>query len=941
METVAGFMGPEYEIARVETSSEAMSYIYDSNQKIALIMVCLGQNVGQGIAFIKELHLQGVTNTVPVIAIGRDVTDRQIDDVYTNGAYDYLDLSLDLTRGAMRIKNTINAFMRLRAKEQKMAETDLLTGALTLPGLRRRFMELVAENPKDMVVVIYMDIKNFKMFNAVFGFDVGNYLLKYWCETIKKYSSDRDMLCRITGDQMVLVVPERGEEEHSNYFDRVLAEVQNPFADEFGDYKINIMTGVYYYYPTMERGETFDEIIGYAKHAQRTIKDHEESSYAIYDDEMWAQTQRKVELNGHLEAGIANGELMVYMQPQYNIITNEMIGAECLCRWQHETLGWVSPGEFIPALEESGKIYKCDQFVWETSCKYLRKWLDEGKRFSLSVNISRADIKYAEDLPTEFMNLLEKYDLEPDMLRIEITESACMDKTTPLNELLERFSELGFTVEMDDFGSGYSSLNMLHEVDVDIIKLDMGFLRDEDNSGKGGSIVNAMVKMAHVLGVRVLAEGVENKSQVDFLKNIGCLMVQGYYYSKPLSLEEFEKLAFSESKIAQIQEEFDKFQQFNIQELFDRNSSGFFIMNYCMGPAVLFENANHKFRPVVMNDKFCELIQWSRDAVESERNSIFGNFSEKNQKVLAGLIMKAYTGVQAKDYFYSVEMDKYIELSVRMISEEENQKLYFAEMADVTDQKKLEHKVNELVKKLQTMMEVPGLTICDYDVVNDELQVTFNRDDGTVMETNVAHFKENIANIGLIHKDFVESYREALEHTIATGLYNSALVRAMEESGQYHLCKFHFCPIVDDDGKVYRVVGRAEQIQEQESDSYFEGLPVGTFRYQADGEQKFDYVSKNLLRMLGFGSEREFRDFYKDSFLNFVHPEDLTRVLGEITEQTTTSKNDFCEYRVPLPNGDYKWVYDRGTLIVDEQGNRWFYVAISDVDEYRKNLTEV
>jgi EAL domain-containing protein (putative c-di-GMP-specific phosphodiesterase class I) len=204
-------------------------------------------------------------------------------------------------------------------------------------------------------------------------------------------------------------------------------------------------------------------------------------------------------------------------------------------------LGWISPGEFIPVLEEAGLIYELDSFVWERVCQDLKRWKEQGKNIPVSVNLSRCDSRDNSDIPEHFNKLVKTYGISPDQLRIEITETAYVENAELLIRTTERLKELGFQVEMDDFGSGYSSLHMLKEVPVDRLKLDLYFLTETGDADKGRIIIDHVIQMGNALGMGIIAEGVENSAQAASLHKIGCSYMQGFYFYKPMPVEMFEE----------------------------------------------------------------------------------------------------------------------------------------------------------------------------------------------------------------------------------------------------------------------------------------------------------------------------------------------------------------------------------------------------------------
>lgn len=314
------------------------------------------------------------------------------------------------------------------------------------------------------------------------------------------------------------------------------------------NYSVEIAAGIYKLKPEDMSNPNINQMIDWANVAQKSVKNISGNQLGIFGKEMWHKQWRELVISQSIESALENGEISVWLQPQFNFVTNKIIGAEALCRWTHNSLGWISPGEFIPILERTGQISQLDYYIWEQACKLMRKWLDQGSFIpvSVSVNISRIDL-LDDKIDNRLVGLLEKYNIPASMLRLEITESAYMSKPEVLIDIVNKLHELGFTVEMDDFGSGFSSLNMLKEVQVDVLKMDLRFLQNQDNSegGKGRKIIKAVIRMAHELTIPVIAEGVETKQQALFLSSVGCALMQGYYFSKPLKVPEFEKLVKS------------------------------------------------------------------------------------------------------------------------------------------------------------------------------------------------------------------------------------------------------------------------------------------------------------------------------------------------------------------------------------------------------------
>jgi len=286
---------------------------------------------------------------------------------------------------------------------------------------------------------------------------------------------------------------------------------------------------------------TVHEMVENAKIAVDLIKGTDKY-FEMYTDEIKNAGSRKVDICKVLDSSLQDGSISIYLQPQYDNDRN-ITGAEALCRWNHKRLGFISPGEFIPILEDENLITKLDKFVWKEACKTLSKWKNnpEYKLVPISINVSRIDIEQI-DVVTVLQELCDKYNIERNLLKVEITESAYVDDETNIIIFTSNLIENGFIVEMDDFGSGYSSLNMLKSYPLNVCKLDLKFLNDNSQQEKSQIVISSVIDMVRKLGIEVIAEGVETQEQFNLLKSYGCQFYQGFLFSKPIPVEDFEKL---------------------------------------------------------------------------------------------------------------------------------------------------------------------------------------------------------------------------------------------------------------------------------------------------------------------------------------------------------------------------------------------------------------
>lgn len=415
-----------------------------------------------------------------------------------------------------------------------LATYDELTGIYNKQAFYTKTKEMLLDNPDKNFDLLRINIERFKVLNDLFGESTGDKLLRYIGKFLKEINLPLCVSGRLYADNFV-VCYEAGKGD-SRRMINTLQMVADSFAINnrtilsFGLYRID------------DKTLPVSVMCDRANMALWKAKGNFKNPYCEYDEKMRQQVLKEQKIINAMEKAIQNKEFTLYLQPKYNIEKGTIIGAEALVRWISQENGFISPGDFIPVFENNGFVYEVDKFIWEESCRYLRKWLDEGREVHpISVNVSRIDL-YDPKLVKHLVDLREKYQLPSQYLELEITESAYTEDPEQIITITRQLREAGFVILMDDFGTGYSSLNMLKDIQIDVLKLDMGFLKSSDYSAKGGNILTAILKMAESLKMQTIAEGVETKEQVEFLKSIGCKYVQGFYYSKPLPVGEFEKL---------------------------------------------------------------------------------------------------------------------------------------------------------------------------------------------------------------------------------------------------------------------------------------------------------------------------------------------------------------------------------------------------------------
>ena len=413
-------------------------------------------------------------------------------------------------------------------KDRYDATHDSLTGLYSREYLYERIRKTVDANPDRTYMICFLDINDFKMVNDVFGREFGDYALKCVADSLRRDLGPECLYGRLSGDTFGMCIPKE------NFAPEIAVAALSRFtiSRDGAEFHLIIHQGVY---EVAERSIEVPDMFDRASMALESIKDEYNVQLAVYDDAMrdsalWAQR-----IAGELPEAIRTGQLRPYLQA----IVNEkgrVVGAEALARWIHPTEGFLAPYRFIPTLEKNGMIAQVDRHMWRCACEILTKWKDND--LFISINVSPKDF-YFMDVVKELTGLVREYGVEPARLRVEITETVMMTDEAKRIEILKALREAGFIVEMDDFGSGYSSLNMLKDMPVDVVKIDMAFLRKTEDDARARTILSSIMQMTNSLKLSSISEGVETAEQFMNLRDMGCGMFQGYYFAKPMAVEDF------------------------------------------------------------------------------------------------------------------------------------------------------------------------------------------------------------------------------------------------------------------------------------------------------------------------------------------------------------------------------------------------------------------
>ncbi len=476
------------------------------------------------------------------------------DDLEVDGKIKHFNILLNTMRdskgrrvGSYMVFSDISREIEMIEKEKYHSTHDFLTGFYNRSTFFKEMEAVINKEPNVQRYMVCTNIKNFKMLNDRFGSEYGDRILKMQACVLRDLlrlvgggkiidgSKATDCLVgRISGDRFGIFV-RKDSFDIDDFCNRTIKIQQ---AGGIGKYKLRILVGIYEISEESIASDSVYSMYDKANLSIKNVSDEIAKMVYFYDSALMEQLNHERKIIGMFDKAMEDGEFCMFLQPQVSSKTKKAVGAEALVRW-HSSNGMVPPGEFIPVLENASLIHKLDRFIWEEAAKKLSEWKSKGINLYIAVNISVKDFYYL-DLYSEFTSLVEKYGINPGNLKLEITETVLMHDVRMHSEILTKLRNYGFFIEMDDFGSGYSSLSMLKSIKMDILKIDMAFLKKSRNPERSKTIIESIIKMAKKLGMKIVTEGVEENQHVEFLTDAGCDIFQGYFYSCPISVDEFE-----------------------------------------------------------------------------------------------------------------------------------------------------------------------------------------------------------------------------------------------------------------------------------------------------------------------------------------------------------------------------------------------------------------
>ncbi len=638
---------------------------------------------------------------------------------------------------------------------------DELTRLVQRTYFCRELARLQERNAETPYALFFFDLIKFKAVNDLFGFSEGDKLLTYIGDVLKSGELPIAVACRISADRFSFLADtsERRAEEIAARLAERIKQYDLPF-------ELSLNVGIYVL--TGER-ESGDSMLDKAMLAQTAVKGSYTHPVSFYTEALRADMLSEQEITGEMNTALSEGQFAVFYQPQYDHSTGMTVGAEALVRWLHPTKGMISPARFIPIFEKNGFITKLDFYVFGQVVRFLRRSMDRG--FSIvpiSVNFSKHDI-FSQGFVETLERIREEQGVPAKYLRVEVTESILVGNHRAVNEVLGQLHACGYIVEMDDFGSGYSSLNVLKDLDFDIIKLDMLFLEKNEKNNRGGTILASVVNMAKWLRIPVIAEGVETVEQADFLRSIGCNYIQGYLYSRPLPEAEYERL-IKGSSIGALIPQMKLADALDSANFWEPSSQETLIFSNFVGAAAIFnyDRKTGKVEILRVNQKYLRELGMNL----SERDILHGNpadsLNELNKKTYFAMLERAVeTGEEQEcETWREIRSDCCgvehfcIRSTVTVIGRSDDMILFYCMIRNITSEKTALREMQDTERKFKMASEQANIYFWEYTVATREMRPCFRcmRDLG--LPPVLRNYPDSAIERGIFPPEVADLYRD-------------------------------------------------------------------------------------------------------------------------------------------------------------------------------------
>lgn len=661
------------------------------------------------------------------------------------------------------------------------------------------------------VSIVCFDVDHFKLFNDLHGLDCGDELLRYLGRALAlRFSPDEAQpLARLAADTFALcatgIRPECVE--------RILVDISSECPNGIDAI---VRAGVY---RIEDPASPVSIMCDRAVIALRTVKGSYFDRVALYDPGMREALVLEREVVAGIESALREDRIELFLQPKCNIRTGKIVGAEALARWRHPERGIVAPGEFIPLIERNGLVRSLDLRVWEKTAAWIRGLIDEGVQpVPVSVNVSRADI-YLVDVAAELHALVERYGIDPSLIEVEITESAYSERPDRIVAAFDALAERGFTVLMDDFGSGYSSLNMLKDINVDVLKIDMRFHDRDDRRSK--DIMESVIRMARWLDLPVIAEGVETREQVNFLLDVGCSYAQGYYYARPMEAAAFEALLTDGSKVQHEQCALQDARRpiLDFRDLLHENTISDRMLSSIIGSVALYSYADGDLRLIRGNEAYRRLIATLGEGVNGaeEGGSLLPFVHDEDRDALVAAAEETVRscpddGVEVVVRRMGTNGCHWHKMRLFHLNTTNGSATVYGSVTDVTERMEYMEALRKSEQRFEMTLEAGGTVVFELDIPTRTARYSEFLQQAFGLAETVANAPEGFIEQGTVAEESIEDFRAIYRDLYAGAPRTSAVVRAIMGDGSRAWNRVTLLAMPNETGAPVKAVGLVENV---------------------------------------------------------------------------------------------------------------------------------
>lgn len=846
---------------------------------------------------------------------------------------------------------------------------DPLTGLYRRTVYLRMAQKFLLTAGSGSYCLMTIDIEHFKLFNDWYGQEAGDMLLRSIGRCLRRIQESKGGISGyMGGDDFVIILPE-DQDTLAGLQNQIVEYVKEfsgtaGFLPAFGIYRIE------------DRHLPVSKMYDRASMALDSVKGNYAHRVGYYDNRMKQKMEEDHRLLSDVQKALSNREFTFYAQPKCNMRTGKIVGLESLVRWNHPERGLINPAEFLPLLENNGLITNLDLYIWEEVCKSVRLWIDSGHRaIPISVNVSRVDI-YTLDVADVMKKLVERYSLDPMLVEVEITESAYSEEYTIISALVESLRGAGFTVLMDDFGSGYSSLNMLKDVNVDVLKIDMKFLdMSQESMGKGVGILEAVTRMANIMGMRMIAEGVETREQIEFLLNMGCTYGQGYYFYHPMPIETFEPLLADESNVDFRGIKARQVDRIQMKEMLNEDMASDAILNNILGAVAFYDIHDNKLELLRVNEKYCSLTKMNGVDLEERSGSILDDvYKEDRNKTLQifeAACANPFQGAEGDIRRYLGDGSIiWMHLRVFFLREQDGHRLFYGSISDISEQKKKEYQLESSQRALSSVVHISENDASFMKLAEENrraaaaifAQITPGGMIGGYCEEGFPLYFANHEMVKLLGYDSFEELSMAIDGKVENTIHPDDRKRVAEDIGGSYYAGLEYATIYRmpkkngtwfwtmDKGRVIqaedgrlaivsacmdisepmekqqRLTERNNVLTRQNEELNFltNDMPGGYHRCANNKDFDFIYISSRFLEIFGY-TRNQIKELFDDKFVNMIHPDDRAKVTDGVGLLMNNQENCSMEYRMLSSHG-YIWIIDQTRHI--KFGDKEFFQGV-------------